>query len=321
MFTRTFFKLFPPPKFLNLPYAGLDISDDAIHVVEYTRGSHGYTIHRFGKRDLAPGVVESGYIRDEKALTEAVTSLAKELKLSTIKASLPEERMYLFKTDVPTTDPDQIRQNIEFKLEENVPLKPADAVFFADLLSTKGEKNTVSVSVAPRELVNRYLKVFQSSGLSVMSLEIQAKAIARASVPRDSLETVLLVHIMNKKTGLYVIANGITCFTSTILWGGEVVRGKNPNDLSDEIFSLRREIDRVYKYWGEHGEGEPIKEIIVSGHDAVLVSQISHISPDPRIPLVIAQVWQNVFSGDHYIAPIPFEESLDYAVAAGLALP
>ena len=314
MLSTTFFKLFPPPKFLNIPYAGLDISDDAIHAVEYSRGSHGYSIHRFGMRTLAPGVVESGYIRDEQAL-------AKELKLTTIKASLPEERMYIFKTEVPTRNPEQIRQNIEFKLEENVPLKPADATFVADLLSPQGEKNTVSVSVAPRELVNRYLKVLQTSGLSVLSFEIQAKAIARAAVQRGSTQTVLLVHIMNKKTGLYVVTNGITCFTSTILWGGETVRGKNPNDILDEIFSLRREIDRVYKYWTDHGEGEPIKEIIVSGHDAVLVSQISHISPDAHISLQMAQVWQNVFSGDHYIAPISFEESLDYAVAAGLALP
>lgn len=175
--------------------------------------------------------------------------------------------------------------------------------------------------MAPRELINRYLKVFQSSGLSVISFEIQPKAIARAAVPRNSNETVMIVHIMDKKTGLYVVANGIACFTSTILWGGESVRGKNPNDISDEIFSLRKEIERVYTYWGQHGEGQAIKEIIVSGHDAVVVSQISHISPDPHIPLGIAQVWQNVFSGDHYIAPIPFDESLDYAVAAGLALP
>ncbi|MES3031493.1 MAG: pilus assembly protein PilM [Patescibacteria group bacterium] len=321
MFTKTFFKLFPPPKFLNIPYAGLDISDDAIHAIEYAHGTHGYSIHRFGMRPLAPGVVESGYIRDEKALTEAVSSLAKELKLTTIKASLPEERMYLFKTEVPTADETQARQNIEFKLEENVPLKPADASFFFDFLSQKEGKNMASVSVAPRGLIDRYLKVFQDSGLSVISFEIQAKAIARAVVPRDSLDTVMLVHVMDQKTGLYVVSNGIVCFTSTISWKGTSVRGKNPNDISDEIFSLRKEIERVSKYWKEYGEGQPITSIIVSGKDAVLISQISHISPDAGIPLKTADTWQNVFSGDHYIAPIPFEESLDYTVAAGLALP
>jgi Tfp pilus assembly PilM family ATPase len=277
-------------------------------------------------KSLPPGVVESGHIKDEKALIEAVSYLAKELQIHTVKASLPEERMYLFKTEVPVVDERQIRQNIEFKLEENVPLAPADAVFFFDLIPKTAESvpavdNFVSVSVAPRELVNTYLNVLRSSGLTVVSFEIQAKAIARATVSRDLKETVMIIHIMNKKTGIYIVYEGVLCFTSTIPWGGELIRGKKVSDMSDDVFSLRREIERAYTYWSEYGEGQPIKSIIISGHDATLLSQISHISPNPNIPVEVANVWQNVFSGDHYIAPITFEDSLDYAIVAGLALP
>ncbi|MDQ5893638.1 MAG: type pilus assembly protein PilM [Patescibacteria group bacterium] len=324
MFTKTFFKLFPPPKYLNIPYAGVDISDDAIRCIEYSQGHHGYTLHRYGTRILKPGIVDSGYIKDEKALVQELTSLAQELKITTVKASLPEERMYLFKTEVPDTNEDQIRQNIEFKLEENVPLSPADAIFFFDLLPdamNNESKTMVSVSVTPRELVHSYLNAFQAAGLTVVSFEIQAKAIARAVVPRDSKETQLIVNVMNKKTGLYVVSGGVLCFTSTVPWGGELIRNKNVTDTSDDIFSLRHEIERVYTYWSEHGEGQPIKSIIISGHDAAAISQISHISPNPNIQLQVAHVWQNAFSGDHYVPAVTFEDSLDYAIAAGLALP
>jgi hypothetical protein len=324
MFTKTFFKLFPPPKYLNIPYAGLDISDDAIRCVEYSSNHHGYTIHRYGTRILKPGIIDSGYIRDEKALIQELTLLAQELKITTVKASLPEERMYLFKAEVPDTDEDQIRQNLEFKLEENVPLSPADALFFFDRLPDEmnnTNKTMVSVSVTPRELVHGYLNALKTAGLSVVSFEIQAKAIARAVVARDSKETQLIVHVMNKKTGLYVVSSGVVCFTSTVSWGGELIHAKKSSDITDDIFSLRHEIERVYTYWSEHGEGQPIKSIIVSGHDAVAISQISHLSPNPNIQLKVAQVWQNAFSGDHYVPPIPFEDSLDYAISAGLALP
>ncbi|MEK7463708.1 MAG: pilus assembly protein PilM [Patescibacteria group bacterium] len=324
MFTKTFFKLFPPPKYLNIPYAGVDISDDAIRCIEYSSSHHGYTLHRYGTRGLKPGIVDSGYIKDEKALIQELTSLAQELKLTTVKASLPEERMYLFKAEVPDTNEDQIRQNIEFKLEENVPLSPADAIFFFDILPdsmNNAGKTMVSVSVTPRELVHSYLNAFQAAGLTVVSFEIQAKAIARAVVPHDSKETQLIVNVMNKKTGLYVVSSGVVCFTSTVPWGGELIRNKSMVDMSDDIFSLRHEIERVYTYWSEHGEGQPIKSIIVSGHDALAISQISHLSPDHSIQLQVAHVWQNAFSGDHYVPAVTFEDSLDYAISAGLALP
>ena len=324
MFTKTFFKLFPPPKYLNIPYAGLDISDDAIRCIEYSSNRHGYTLQRFGTRALKPGIVDSGYIKDEKALIQELASLVQELKLTTVKASLPEERMYLFKTEVPDTDEDQIRQNIEFKLEENVPLSPADAIFFFDLLpdamNTDG-KTRVSVSVTPRELVHSYLNALQAAGLTVVSFEIQATAIARAGVPHNSKDPQLIVHVMNKKTGLYVVSSGVVCFTSTVPWGGEAMRGKNIADISDDIFSLRHEIERVYTYWSEHGENQPIRSIVVSGHDALAISQISHLSPNPNIQLEVAHIWQNAFSGDHYVPEVAFEDSLDYAISAGLALP
>lgn len=328
MFTKTFFKLFPPPKYLNIPYAGLDISDDAIRCIEYSFNHHGYTLHRYGMRSLKPGIVDSGYIKDEKALIQELTSLVQELKLTTVKASLPEERMYLFKTEVPDANEDQIRQNIEFKLEENVPLSPADAIFFFDILpegmntsQSNDKKTLVSVSVTPRELVHGYLNALQAAGVTVVSFEIQAKAIARAVVPKDSKETQLIVHVMNKKTGLYVVSSGVVCFTSTVPWGGEQIRNKNIADISDDIFSLRHEIEKVYTYWSEHGEGEPIKSIIVSGHNASAISQISHLSPNSNVPLEVAHIWQNAFSGDHYVPAITFEDSLQYAISAGLALP
>ena len=112
MFSKFFFKLFPPPKYLNIPYAGLDISDDAIRCIEYSEHRNGYTLKKYGTRNLAPGIIEAGYIKNQPALIQELNQITKDLRLGTVKVSLPEERMYLFKTEVPDVDEDQIRQNI-----------------------------------------------------------------------------------------------------------------------------------------------------------------------------------------------------------------
>lgn len=312
MFIKYFFKLFPPPNFLNIPYAGLDISDDAIRCIEFSKKMNGLTIHRYGTRKLQPGIVESGYIKNETELIKELSILVKDLKIHTVKSSLPEERMYLFKTEVPSLDESQIRQNIEFKLEENVPLSPTDSLFFFDLFPNKGntDKTFASVSVAPRELVNSYLKVIRAANLEVISFEIQPKAITRAVLPVDSKETQMIVYGMNNKVGIYIVSAGVLCFTSTI----------NINIDSDKN-TLHHELKKVYTYWNEHEEGKSINKIILSGMDAMKMSEDSKLSPDPKITVEVAHIWQNAFSSDHYIPPISFNDSLEYVVATGLALP
>lgn len=313
MFTKTFFKLFPPPKFLNIPYAGIDISDDAVRCIEYSENMHGLTLHLYGSRVLEQGIVDSGSILKESELIKSISALVSELKISTVKASLPEEKMYLFKTEVPMMNEDQIRQNIESKLEENVPLPASDAIFFFDLIpkiGDKDEKTFASVSVAPRELVMSYLRVLNSSGLEVVSFEIQPKAIARAVIPLGSIENQIIVHVMNNKTGIYIVCGGVVCFTSTIAIGKD-----------SESTMFKHELSRAYSYWAEYGSGRQIHRIIITGQDAQKIGNDPKISPNPRLVMEVAHIWQNAFSGDKYIPPITFEDSLQYVIAAGLALP
>jgi len=317
MKTSSFFKIFPPPKFLEMPYAGIDISDSAVHCLMYHHAHSGLKIDRFGSRPLPKGIVESGIIRDEKALTGAVKSLADELKITYVKASLPEERMYLFKTEVPNGTAAEIHENIELRLAENVPLPPGDAVFYFDLirdLLPEG-KHTASVSVAPRKFVESYLSVLEAAGLLPVSFEVVPKSLARAIVLNADTDTKLIIHLMSEKIGFYIVDEGVVLFTSTMPW--------EPFTAEKEfnVEPIRVEIKRVYGYWAEHGQGEGVSEIIVCGHHASRVvsalSVVSHAMPKTRM----ADVWANAFSYDAYIPPISRDESLEYAVAAGLALP
>ena len=313
MFTRTFFKLFPPPHYLNIPYSGLDISDDAIRAFDMHKTSKGFIVKNYGIEPLAQGVIESGQIKDTDALVQSLKNIKERIKLNVVRASLPEERMYLFKTEVPTNDENEIRQLIEFKLEENVPLSPSESIFFFDLIpnANTSKQHFASVSVAPQDIVNSYLEAIKKAGMTVIAFDIQPKAIARAIVPKGSLDTEMIVHIMNKSTGVYIVTGGVLCFTSTIPWGKENV--ENSNDL-------KKELGRVYEYWKDRGQSS-IGRIVLSGSSALKDGLLSQIAPDPHIPVELAQVWRNAFSTDEYIPPIPFEESLDYAVAIGLSLP
>lgn len=324
MLSQTFLKLFPPPKFLNIPYAGLDISDDEVRCIEYSGTSRGLTIRRYGVKSLPPGVIVGGEIQKAEALSEVISDLAKELKVNVVKASLPEEKMYLFKTEVPSADRKEIRQNIDFKLEENVPLSSDESIFFFNLIPNtvvraSGAGSLVSVSVAPRNLIASYLDAIKACGITVLSFEIQAKAIARSLIPYDSKETVIIIHIMERKTGVYIVCAGAVCFTSTIQWGNRQIRDAKAGPAA--FADLKKQIQQVENYWAEHGLGTTVSRIIFSGRGSLSEGLVSECIPDSAVRAEVGNVWLNAFSHDDYIPPIPYEDSLDYAVAAGLALP
>ena len=109
---------------------------------------------------------------------------------------------------------------------------------------------------------------------------------------------------------MYVTYDGVACFTSTIS------RGEN---LAETIVV---ETKKIRDYWSERGEGKKeINRIIISGKDALSADLVSQISLDPNIHVEVADVWRNAFSAEEFVPPINREDSLDYAVAVGLAFP
>ena len=298
MHTSSFFHFFPPPKFLVMKHAGLDISDDALYSLEYGRPSRSSgwkeTVGKFGSVEVPPGLIQAGDIKDEAKLVELLTVLAKKTNLSYVKVSVPEEKAYLFPTNVQGSTIDEIRQNIEFKLEENVPLAVADAIFYYDLLplSVTGGVLRASVSVVPRAYIEHSIELLSRAKLFPISFEIVPKAIARAIVESNSDKTILVLHVMNRKTGIYIVSGGVVSFTSTITSGsGTPTEEGRPSYTS----LLVKEIDRVYSYWSSReGFTSSISQIVLVGKEAsayenVIVAAVQ----GENVPVVVADVWKN----------------------------
>ncbi|MDB5238766.1 MAG: pilM [Candidatus Parcubacteria bacterium] len=315
-----FFKLFPPPKFLLMPHAGLDISDDAISCIAYSGSRHNKKLATYGRMDLPPGLIDGGDVKDEKELASRLTEFVKSHGLSYVKVSIPEEKSYLFGTEVPSGEFDAIEQNIEFKLEENVPLSAPDALFYFDLIpaSTATGALRANVSVVPRTYIERYVALLKGAGLRPLAFEVAPKSIARATALPGSYDTRLIIHVMNRKTGIYIVSGTVVNFASTVGVGGE---DQDPQALSAAVAALAKEIDRVQSYWSSHGTGQIVHEVLLAGRNSpAFEAACEHIKNDHPLSVRVADIWQNAFNVDRYLPPISREESLGYAVAAGLAL-
>ncbi len=321
MYTSTFFRVFPPPQFLLMKHSGLDISDEAIHSLEFNFSPKGFKIEHHATQELPPGLIEGGDIRNEEELVKILREFNIKNKLSYVKVAVPEEKAYLFQTDIPSHETKIIRQNIEFKLEENVPLTVSEALFYFDILPlsiTKGNLRA-SVSVVPRAYIEKFSSILERAGMSAIGYEVVPKSLARAIVPKTSGGTHLIVHMMRHKTGLYVVSDNVVCFTSTVTSGGY---GEGHVDDATYISNLSKEINRVHQYWLSHDLSTPIENIHLVGKDAThFEPQLQKVVLDAVVPVQISHVWANAFDINTYVPPISQEDSLEYAVAAGLAMP
>jgi len=291
------------------------MSDDAIRCLEYSGRAPNFKIAKYTSLELPNGLIDGGDIKDEKALGDILQKLDKEYKLLYAKVSIPEEKAYLFQTDISTTDRVAIAQNIEFKLEENVPLPASDAVFYFDILpmSVTGGKLRASVSVVPKVYVEKVVSLLRNAGISPMAFEVVPKSIARTIIPETEDSTVMIVHIMHKKTGVYIVSGGVVCFTSTVTWGSQT---------GGSIALLTAEMEKIYAYWESHvTKTSRIVRIVIVGNGASKYEgDIGKSIKGTDIVVSVGNVWTNAFSVDSYVPPISKEDSLDYSVSAGLAM-
>jgi len=352
-----FSRWFPTPGAISPSGAGVDISDSSLKWLSLKTAAHGWEVDRHLEIPLEGGVVEGGVVRDEKRLGAAIAQLHKEVGGGGfVHAALPEEVAYVFNMHVQDVhNREQVLNIIEFELEGRVPLKANQAVYDYDIVEMHPDENgaEVGVTVFPKDVVEGYVNAFLYSGLRLLSLEIEARSIARSVVSKENEDVVLVADFGRARTGIAILKRGIPIFTSTVSVGGDAMTRviveklgvdehaadtfKNENGIapggdakvleamSGTAAALADEITRHFQYWdtkrNEHGERvTPVEKVILCGGSSNLKGLPEYIAARVHANTERANIWRNVCSFDNYIPPIEKHYSLGYATAVGLAL-
>lgn len=349
-------KIFPPPEFLRMPATGVDISDTKVRYIDFGYKNEERVIKLFGEEKIPEGVISSGYINKPEELVKILSNIKEKTGISFVRASLPEEKAYLFQVQIPKLTDSELYEAVGFRLEENVPVSAKEAVYdfmVLDYGESKSDHLDVIVSVIPSKVSDAYADVFKKAGLIPLSFEISSQAIGRAVVNPKAQGSFLVMNFSETKTGFSIVSNGIVFFTSTVPFGSsaldevlaksaglsigelpdmkkEIIKdGKQDMKLFLEIMDaanpLKEEVKKLSAYWRTQSvkvlhKSSNIDKIILCGRDTAIPSVGEYIYATTGIKAETANVWQNVFSFENYIPSIPRTDSLDYAGAIGLAL-
>lgn len=357
-FERAMRTLFPPPDFLLMPAAGVDISNSAIKVLAMRHGNIEKGIRVFDTALLAPNIIENGDVLDKGALVKTLSTLREKNRLSFVHVALPEKRAFIFQTKVSRAiSRAEAKTVLESKLEEHVPLSPQEALFDFEYVEgvVQGEEVLVNVSVYARRVVEGYLGAFVESGLQVLSCEVESQAIARAVIERGDENTYLIIDFGRTSTKLAIASRGVIMYSSTVEIGGhaitqaimkhlnvsqeeaDVIKNEqgfyqraDDKGLSEAMMStvsaLTDEINKRFLYWKDRKEHDdeyapPIDKIIMCGGNANLRGFSDFLFHSLGVPVELANIWANVPGVfEHEVPVIPRAHSFEYATALGLAL-
>ncbi|MCX6736377.1 MAG: pilus assembly protein PilM [Candidatus Parcubacteria bacterium] len=349
------FKSFPVPRCLNVEGVGVDLSEVSLRFVKLAAKNGDFELADFGEYSLPEGTISLGQIKNPGALKEILLRFKKEHDIEFIHLSLPESLAYLSEMEISAVKKSEMYESIELQLEEHIPIKVADAVFDYSVVKEGNAQGDTSVVVlaAPKDVIAFYANVFAEVGISLLSLETDSNALARAVIPSGSMETSMILDLGRIKTGVYVVSQGVVCFTSDIDIGekeiisalkkelnithdeaDEMMRSlrsdKEPSEEVFKIFSaviteLKEEVNKHFIYWQTHRDKsgikkEPINSIILCGSGSSLFGLPECFSEALNVPTEMANVWRNVFSFEKEIPKISFQDSLLYSTAIGLSL-
>ena len=337
----------------SFPSIAIDISDESFKYLRLKRVGGVYDVDFFGEHNLNPGLVESGDITDVDSFSHVLAEHLKPFrrKYPYCALSLPEEKGFLRLISIQRVPKDEVRQALEFQIEEHIPYPPEELTFDYKVLPEQGPEGEINIIVTayPTEVVEKYLTAVRSAGFYPVLFELESQAVARATVGKHTREATLVGDIGKTRTTFSIVWRGTTYFTSTIQVGGRDIdkilesalqvtpeeasklKIKRGFDMSsDEIIhtlkpmldQLYEEADRQLQFWQrhiEHGDS-PITRVLLCGGDAHLQGMPEYLEQRLNIPVSRAEVWSHLFDVNSQVPILTAHDTLLYTTALGLAM-
>ncbi len=344
-------KLFTPPKFLERPAVSLEIQPKYISFLLTKNTNKGLVPDIYGRVPLPKETIALGEIVKKEPIIKALIEIRKKTKVSFVRLSLPEQKTYIFKTHLPNLEDKEIRDILDFKIEENVPLSAKEAVFDYDILpSPKVSGLDVVVSVTSLEVVEEWQNIFALASLTPILFSPESNNVAKAVIKNSNEQVVVIVNIKENTIILSLVISSIVCQTSSLNFGAstftdllakyfkvtfeeavKIKREKLYQDNSDnlEIFSylintMSAIKDEIYKFVSYCNEREDVvsqvDKIILCGPDSLIFGFDKYLSLNLNLQVEVANIWINNFDLNTYIPEISKVDSEDLAVVNGLNL-
>lgn len=351
-------RMFYVPNYLSLPVAGIEICNNSIKYIELSNNSGSFSVKNFGDAMLPQNVMRDGSILNKNALVKTLSEVKKNISADFVKVSIAEEKTYIFDVQLPKEAATNMREALEFKIEENVPLKLEESSFEYEIVEEKKASNeiVVNVSVIPKKVIADYTEVLNLAGIYPQAFEIESKMIASSVIPKKDKRDAIIMKIKDDSTLFIAVIDGYVRVTSSISVGENLIKDNLlksgmfqdehaickffENDFSFEaayekdsysslvnIFSiLKDEIEKFNKYVSNKfpdmktSAVKDVEKIVLCGKCSTLPGLSKHVNQNIKAGVILANAWSNLLDTREQVPTIKFSDSLGFVTPIGLVV-
>lgn len=332
---------------------GIDIGSKTIKIVELQKEGTGFTLSASGIVGYSGNTVDK--MTDEKdfaSLGAVIKKLHSEAGVNSkdVVISIPEQLVFTRTIKFPLLTDAEIASAVKWESEQYIPIPVNEAIIQHTILSRNETSSPPEVIVllvaAPRQVVERYVKVVEAAGLTPVAVETELIALTRALAPQD--KTVLLVDIGANSTDIAIASQSMLSFSRSIPIAGEAftravsqglgisavqaeeykktyglettqLEGKIKGALDPVLRMVVDEIKKAVNYYQSEEKGDAPSAIIISGGTSGMPQIISMFSSLLGLEILVGNPFSRV-SVDPETATKLAPYAPLYAVAVGLAL-
>ena len=281
-----------------------------------------------------------------------------KIKTKYVVASLPEEKSFLDVVQIPLMKEEEIESAVRFEIESHIPLKLEEVYFdFQKIQSITDHKNyqEVLVTAVPKNIVEGYLGALKKAGFQPIALEVECLSVVRALIREEKISPPLLIIDFGGSRTTFLIFSGKSIrltssnpFSSQKLTKalseklkvspkkaekmklkeGLIGEKKVSKVLFPLLTYMKGEIETHLEYYRSHGVGgkrrrggKKIEKVLLCGGGANLKGLKEFFNSQLKLDVELGNPWVNILEQPlKEIPELPFEKSLSYTSALGLAL-
>lgn len=334
---------------IHMPIYALELSDRSYKYLRFKDGQGQIEIVSFGEGDIAPGIIERGEVKQPEKLKGVLSEVFSKNGIEFVAFSLPEEKGFLRNIKLQGVKESEIREALEFQLEEHIPFPPAEIVF--DFVLAKKEKDHLDVVLMafPRTLVESYLGVIKEAGALPVLVESELNASIKSLVLTSFGGTSMIMDWGRTKTAFAIAEEGVLKFTSTIPLGvaalneavakSQTVGAAEAEKLiykegflpsaGNKVFqamaavatSVLEEAEKYVSFWQTHSESRlPPDKFYIIGGGAKIPGIEGYFKKELNMDVILGDPWVNLKFTYRYVPVVEQTDSVRFATSIGLAL-
>jgi type IV pilus assembly protein PilM len=237
---------------------GVDVGSSAVRVAEVAEGDIPVVV-RAAQVPLAPGVVESGEVRQPEAVAEALRKVwaKSRVKSKRVHLGVGNERVVVREIALPWLPEKELRDTLAFQVQEFIPMASDEVVLDFDPLGELDEGGRRMVRIllvaAHKGMVNALVEAALAAELDPQDIDLTPFAVIRAVGTGDegldlaSSGEEAIIDIGAQVTSICVHDRGVTRFVRMLPSGGSDITLALASGLGvdDDLAERLKRGDRV----------------------------------------------------------------------------